>query len=388
MLGSSTCESDANMKRLFILLATGLVLLPTISPAAQTAQARLHCRSLRVERGRETLDLPRRWTMDMTSLATSLNGELAPDIFNSGYSNRARVEMTWGAIGQVFPGVLWFNVPNTGDANTNGLNDFFEVSQVVADTVTSRGAYQFVDDGFGSGTCEAVWTRDAGAALGYFAYAIPSPFGGELRFLHAFELIEYAGSLTYTPGATTVAGDLSLTEANPSNTLLGPVAFGKSATNRFNQLTFQSAYLTNAASQTWSLFTNTTILRRTAHPTNYFGPVEFNDGDFNTPSRDYSRWWLSVDDPNDADHDGIPDFSDDLASVLPRPPTLALARAVNNLLLTISGDVGRLHHLLESTNLGTGNWKTNLSLTLTNDPQTVALPLPPGGLKFWRALAE
>jgi hypothetical protein len=50
--------------------------------------------------------------------------------------------------------------------------------------------------------------------------------------------------------------------------------------------------------------------------------------------------------------------------------------------------VGRLHRILESTNLTAENWLTNLSLTLTNDPQTVILPAPAVAVKFWRVKAE
>src|SRR6185436_306909 len=175
-------------KKPIILLATALVLLPTICDGAQTAQARLHCRSLRVERGRTT---DNQWTLNMTTLATGVNGELAPDFSNSGSSHSTRVEMTWAQNGQVFPGVMFLDVPSTGDANGNGFPDFFEVAQAVPDTATSLGVYQFEDGGFGSNNCTAAWTRDAGSALGYFSYSIASPFGGELRFVHAFELIEY-----------------------------------------------------------------------------------------------------------------------------------------------------------------------------------------------------
>jgi hypothetical protein len=73
---------------------------------------------------------------------------------------------------------------------------------------------------------------------------------------------------------------------------------------------------------------------------------------------------------------------------VPRRPVLTLTRGTNNLLLKISGDVGHVHYTLESTNLITGNWKTNVSFTLTNDPQTVTLPLPPDKVKFWRAQAQ
>jgi len=136
-------------------------------------------------------------------------------------------------------------------------------------------------------------------------------------------------------------------------------------------------------------FLEDSLFRDTLLRTNYYGFVEFTDGDPNTGGYDYPLWQLSIDDLNDSDHDGIPDFSDDPATVVPpRRPRLALARGETNLLLTISGDVGRLHRILEATNLAAGNWLTNLSLTLTNDPQTVFLPLPTSGVRFWHATAE
>ena len=68
---------------------------------------------------------------------------------------------------------------------------------------------------------------------------------------------------------------------------------------------------------------------------------------------------------------------------------MSLTRGANNLVLNVSGDVGHVHYLLENTNLATSNWKTNLSVTLTNDPQTLlSLPLPAPGSKFFRARAE
>jgi hypothetical protein len=54
--------------------------------------------------------------------------------------------------------------------------------------------------------------------------------------------------------------------------------------------------------------------------------------------------------------------------------------------MTISGDVGYLHHVLGTASLTTGNWQTNLSVVLTNDPQTVSLPIPAAATRFWRAL--
>lgn len=374
------------MKKLLMILAMGLAIPSTICLGAQTSKARLYCESLRFQRGRATDTSGFLWTLDMTTLNVGINGELAPDFFNSGYSNSTYVELTWELTGDIFPGALVVDIPDTGDANGNGFLDFFEVSQGVT-ALTSPGAYDIT--GYGNGGFTAYWSRDAGSSVGYCSYSIPNPFGGTLTFLHAFELLEYNGQLAYSPGATNVSGVLSLIETNSGNTLDGPVTFVKSATNRFNQLTLQSAFLTNASLQTLSLFTSTTFFRRTANPTNYFGDVEFNDGDPSTFDDDYYSWVLSIDDLNDTDHDLIPDFSDDPASALPRRPLLSLARGTNNnLWLQISGDAGRMHRVLETTSLAGGNWLTNLSLTLTNDPQSVSLPLPAGAVRFWRVTAE
>jgi hypothetical protein len=57
-------------------------------------------------------------------------------------------------------------------------------------------------------------------------------------------------------------------------------------------------------------------------------------------------------------------------------------------LLSISGDIGRTHRILQKTVLNSANWTTNLSVQLTNDPQIVSLPLPPAATSFWQVLAE
>ena len=115
--------------------------------------------------------------------------------------------------------------------------------------------------------------------------------------------------------------------------------------------------------------------------------MEFNDGDLNTAAEDYFSWELSIDNLNDTDHDGIPDFSDEPASARAAAPLLSLARGTTNLLLTISGDVDRLHHILESTNL----LQKLEDQSCTHPDQRSAngvVALPPGGLKFWRARAQ
>jgi len=362
------------MKTLWVLLTALLLVLSSNTHAAQTCHATLFCWSLRFQQGQGSFDE----TLDLSTISGAPNGELAP--LYTTYTHSSGFTLDYS--GFPITGTIELNLPPDPDANGNGFDDSFEVSQAAGGT--SQGRYTTA---LGGGSVTATWSRGAGSKDGTcLLHLVDNSFGDLGVYRHAFEVLEYTGSLTYTPGASAISGSVNLT--NAADQLRGPVNFQKSVANPHNLLTLQTASLTNAALQMLTLYTNTTFYRDTFLVTNYYGGVEFNDGDLNTAAEDYYSWELSIDDLNDTDHDGIPDFSDEPSPVAPRRPLLSLARSTTNLLLTISGDVGRLHYLLESTNLIAGNWKTNLSLTLTNDPQTVSLPLPPGGLKFWRARAE
>ena len=84
----------------------------------------------------------------------------------------------------------------------------------------------------------------------------------------------------------------------------------------------------------------------------------------------YGTWILSIDDTNDVNHNGIPDFSDDPPSTLPSRPSLTLRPTATNLWLTIHGDTGHVHQVQQSLSLPASrtatNWQTVLSVTLTN----------------------
>jgi hypothetical protein len=159
----------------------------------------------------------------------------------------------------------------------------------------------------------------------------------------------------------------------------------KVATNRFDMLTLQAGVWTNASSQTLA-FSSEIVYRDLSLATNYYSFFEFADGDPNTAEADYYYWELSIDDPNDTDHDGIPDFSDDPLAP-PRRPVLKLMRGTTNLWLRISGDTNHLHEIQSVTNLTSTNWLPVTSLMLTNDPQTNSLSIPTRPT-FWRARAQ
>jgi hypothetical protein len=368
-----------------ILLVILLVGVEPMSQAAQTAQARMHCWSLRFGSASASGAGGFAWELDLTTLPYGLNGELAPD-YVGGYSHYSFVDLYDSLFEEVYPGELGLDVPDGGDANGNGFPDFFEVSQPVNGLVSS-GSLQVVGLSY-LANVQATWQRTSGSPFGTCVLSIPDPFNpfGTLNFFHPFTLIEYKGLLTYTPGATNVSCTLSVTNNDLFDTLEGPLEFEKSASDPANELTLLSAALRNIYSQPLGFYIDTLFGRDAAYPSNYFGLVEVLDGEpFRTPGDDdYYTWQLSIDDLNDSDHDGIPDFSDSLNVAPPRQPELTLTHGSGNLLLSISGDVG-VQHLIERASAATGaTWTTATSVTLTNDPQTVSLSMPTN-TTFWRA---
>ncbi|HEX5400087.1 MAG TPA: hypothetical protein VFY06_13665 [Verrucomicrobiae bacterium] len=369
------------MKTPLILLVAGCVFISSAARGAETAHARLYCLSLRFQEARDIYEY---FAVDLTTLSSGVNGELAPDFFNSGYSHSAYLVLTDTTVGDQIPGTMALDVPNA-NANGNRFSDFFEVSQAVSGTVTS-GIYNF--PGLASGAVQATWNRAAGSKDGTCTLVFKSlAYGSDDTFSCPFELIEYAGPLAYAPGSNTVSAVIQLIQTgNPANTLQGPMDFDKSSTDRFNTLTNQPGTWTNAASQSLS-FDSEIFSRVATWPTNYAGYVYFADGDPGTTSPDYRLWVLSIDDTNDANANGIPDFSDVPAVVTPpSEPLVSLAPGATNLWLTISGDVGHTNEIQELDSLTATNWQTAVTLKLTNNPQTVSLPLPTNQMKFWRVL--
>jgi hypothetical protein len=170
-------------------------------------------------------------------------------------------------------------------------------------------------------------------------------------FTHAFRVLEYNGPLSYTPGTNTVIGAVHLSEAGvPENSLTGRVDFTKSPQNRFDVLRLEAGAWTNASLQSLTN-TNTIINRDLQVKTNYYGYVLFDDGRPETSDPDYRIWVLSINDPNETDMDGIPDFSDDPQAPVAPAPRLDLSWADGRLLLVIRGEVGQNCEIQEAAQL-------------------------------------
>ncbi len=363
-----------NAKRLWFFLLANLLFLPMLSDAQQQAHARLYCLSLQFQKG---FDSTTEYSLQMD------NGELWY-YDSSSYAANVTLNDEW--IGEPYQGYIKVPIPGFTDANGNGFPDFFESVQGV-DSTTTSGSYNL--SGWGSGALQATWSRAAGTSYGSCSLKLPGPFFNTLTFSLSFQLLEYSGPLTYTPGTTQVTGRVDLVQTDYADSLYGgPVTFVKTTTNRFNALMLQPDSWTNAWQQTMT-YTNDLFTRDVHWPTNYYGYVIFDDDADPTTPYPFDVWVLSIDDLNDANHNGIPDFSDDPSGpVLPRQPRLLLTAGTNNLWLTIAGDVGHVHQVQETLSLPSTNWVTVWSQSLTNDPQVVSLPPPSEPAKFWRVVAQ
>ncbi len=354
------------MKRIITLLTAGSFLCPLPNQGAGMAQARMYCLSLQFQEATAISSYDGfAWRLDLTTLSPSLNGELAPYFLTTSYTHSANVQLYSELYDMTDPGAIGLDVPDAG-TNAEGFPDFFDVSQGLTN-LTADGVLQTQSFYPSATALQAAWNRAAGSSMGtcsFQAYDPDNPFDS-LQFNFSFTLLEYTGPLTYTPGSNSVSAAVNLTQTGaPANTLQGPIVFDKSSTDRFNTLTNEPEVWTNAALQTVA-FTNDVFSRDTSLRTNYYGYFEFTDGDPNPVEPGYSVWVLSIDDTNDANGNGIPDFSDDPAAVAPRPPLLALPPGPTNLLLTISGNVGHTNEIQELDSLSATNWQTTLSLLLT-----------------------
>jgi hypothetical protein len=356
--------------RMLIAFGALIAFTSTFCCRAETAHATFWCISLRFHQAKANGA-----TLDISSVpGPPFNGELFP--YNGDtYAGYFYLTTLQGTIN----GALYVDLPPFADQDANGFDDFFEIGLPAGGTTS--GSFQTA---VGNGAITANWNRAAGSKDGTCTMDLNSQGFGDLgQFPLPFEVLSYSGPLTYTPGTNTVTARIDLAQTgNPSSLLGGPLEFVKSATNRFNMLLLQPGVWTNAAAQNL-IYTNEVFERDVRWPTNYYGYVDFDDGDPSTPGPDYYTWVLSIDDLNDTNHNGVPDFSDDPTGA-PTRPALSLELTITNLLLTVRGELGQTNLLQQTSSLADTNWQTTATLVLTNSPQVVPLGLPASQARFWR----
>jgi len=360
-----------------------LILAIFVAPAgtlqAGSADARLYCTSLKFARG---YDDNNEYYLELTTLPVGVNGELVRN-FGATYSHFSYLELTDDWYGVTDQGALAVNTPNA-DADGDGFPDYLEVAQAV--NASTSGQYQF--NGLGSGTIQASWARAAGERTGNCVLKFkPSASYTWITISCTFDVLEYSGDLTYSNSGGDISAILNLRQTGlPDNLLGGPLDLVRSAANRFNELDFSATDWTNGFEQVLSIEEGA-LMRFSKWPTNYSGYIDFTDGEPNTVDEDYQTWILSVDDLADADHDGIPDLSDDATVVPPERPAVAIQVAGGMVQFAVRGTVNHRHLLQEATAVDATTWTTVQTVTLASSPQTLTLPVPEGP-RFWRVVAE
>ncbi len=361
------------------LLLAALSLLPLNLTSGATAQAKLYNRSIQMHQGACSCGFGLIYYLHFSTFNTDdpslANEELAPQPQPAGFTH-------WSFMILEDPSMYGsttlaqLDVPKT-DSNGDGIPDIFDTTQNVS--AGTQGTYE---NDWGTQVIIAIWARTAGSTRGSCKITLKDSILGELGpFQNTFDVVQYQGTLAYTPGSNSVAATISLAKVGDAGLkLAGPIDLQKSPTNRFNQLTFESATWTNNLNGPMT-FSAGTLNRDLERGTNYTAALQSWDSS-------YVGWTLSVDDPNDSNHNGIPDLSDDLAVPPPRAPALALSSSPTDLRLTIHGDVGRTHRILEASSPASTAWIPIKTVQLTSDPQVISLPLPSGQPKFWRVEAQ
>ena len=117
----------------------------------------------------------------------------------------------------------------------------------------------------------------------------------------------------------------------------------------------------------------------------YFGSFFFLDGIPGTPFQDeFDLWDMFVNDPNDADKDGIPDLTDPATVTPTEPPVLSLGLNGDSLQITLTGTAGTTVNLEQKDSLGGGTWSVVQSVNLAGTTESVILNVPAGN-SFYRA---
>ncbi len=368
------------MRGLAVLLFA-LAMFPSRA-AEKTARASLFCLSFRFEKANaRSGGLSSSLEIGSEQHATPLNGELAPTFDDRQPTHSAFMVLTPDESSDPIEGLIGFDIPPGDDANGNTISDVFEVDGAASGT--TQGLFTTPID---QGTVRATWNRAAGSTTGTCRLQLTgSQFGTLPDFVHTFEILEYKGSLRYERTSTNAfSGVIHLTQTgHETNALAGKLAFTRHETNKLNEVLFAAGALTNAAAQTIS-FAEGALDRDAAVTTNYSGFFQVNDGDLETAEADYAIWVLVVEDQNDSDHNGVPDFSDEVATA---PVRLSLGKSGASLALTIQGSAGKSYELQTTVALAPPDWQKAATIVLTNDQQTVTLT-PTAQTQFWRAKSQ
>ncbi|MBL9135227.1 MAG: hypothetical protein JNK85_05135 [Verrucomicrobiales bacterium] len=370
---------QGDVRLLLALLLIWLSAMPGTA-ASRNAQVRLFCLSLKVEPG-----VAREFGLESTLTFTSSdfaspNHEFYP-LFEDDLTHATIFRMESAQFPEPLLGEMALLAPDTLDGNTNGIPDLYEVAVGVPST-TLDGLW--ISD-LGRGTAQATWHREAGQLRGSVKIQMTSDeFGVLPAFTHAFEILEYGGTLSYVPETNAIRGTVDLKRVGiDAQRLSGPMIFTREATNRFRQFAIGESQITNELGQVVGVSLGE-VERDTDYSMDFFGAMAFANGDPATPEIDYELFYIGINDPNDTDGDGISDLTDDVEAP-PPPPSLTLRLEGADARLTLKGAVGVTYTLQRSGDLMDPEaWINDRTIRLETASQEVTVPLGNSEARFWR----
>ena len=366
---------------------------------AAPARMIYHCTSVKIEPATVKALGDHRLSFNFSNTATE-NGELVflepaidDPVAGNSLMQGTGFTLTAPGFGVPITGDIYFETPQR-DVNHNGVDDIFEV-ELTQPVAQKKGFLTFrtIDDETVNGTVVAQWERAAGSTRGTLALTIAFT-GYTQTFQHLFEIFEYTGSLDYQRVGTNVNAVVNLTRQGAIGTLAGNWSLHVMDADVVLQeggawvagkpgIKFDPSTVIDASARS--------ALTRGGLGTNYFGFLQYSQGSpVDVTPDDYALWQFDIFDPNDADHDRLPDLSD------PKFRGESLPAAVPLISIAIEADAPRLR-LSGGTNTDYVIEKSDFLFPVvwtpvsTNRPATsgpVDVPLPTkgaNGLRFWRA---
>jgi hypothetical protein len=364
------CHDPLTMRKIGCLL-TAFFFCATCATAAEV-DLKLLCLSPQVDPSEAESDIGADYRLSLTSLEDgSINGEMTLASSDTGWSHTGYFQMEDLIFGGGFVIPYLTDLPTLGDANGNGVDDFFDASMEVP-SETKEGIYQDPTNPQNARPFTATWQRDANSNSGSVTISI-SDLG--LDFHTTFRILQFDGKFEYNRSGTNLVGQTSFTNVfDPSDTISGPLTLRIRNTNT---LAYSSGTWDGLNDFKYDYSPEDNLDRAGL---TYVSFIDFADGYPATSQPDYQFWFLLVE-SQDANTNSIPDVVEgDIAP--PTPPSLQAGKGSGGLEITITGTAGQSYTLQSTTALG-GTWGDEQNVTLQSATQTIIVETP-GKAKFFR----
>ena len=200
-------------------------------------------------------------------------------------------------------GSISYNISNT-DVDGNGVPDWLQKENSVNLSILGSTTLHWLDPSpsWSSANFSLSGTFSRGAAQSRGDYTVYFTSGGYTASASGNWYIRYfEGTIDYDDGSFTL--DIQSTDSDG-------IAFTVSGSSTYSStsedsLTLASTQLSGAVG---NIVTKASTFQRNGSV--YSGSLELVDGEPDTSWVDYEDWYIEIEDPNDADGDSIPDFSD------------------------------------------------------------------------------